>query len=310
MNTSSGYGTPLAEDEAVRLLHHAVDSGLTLIDTSDYYAGGVNERIVAKLLRERRSEVFLCSKFGIVAIKDGVWHVRGDAEYVKKCCNDSLERLGVECIDLYYQHRLDPKVPIEETVTAMAELVKEGKVKYLGLSEASPDPAIIRRAHAVHPITALQVEYSAWVTDIEKNGVLDVCRELGIAIVAYCPLGRGFLTGSVRSAGMFPDGDMRRDLPRFQGENLEKNLSLVDALERMANEKQCTVGQLSLAWLMHQSRPGAPVIPIPGTKRAERVDENAGALRIQFTDEDDKRLRDIVGAVAVVGDRYASLQKQ
>ncbi|KAJ1556092.1 hypothetical protein HK405_007320 [Cladochytrium tenue] len=270
MGLSQSYGPIPSVAESVRVLNHAVDLGVTFIDTSNVYGAGENEKLIAHLLKDRRDEVFLCSKFGISGhSKDGALLVRGEPDYVRQCCEESLKRLGTDHIDLYFQHRVDPKTPIEDTVQAMATLVAEGK----GLSESDMDPELIRRAHAVHPIAAVQVEYSIWTTEIETNGVLATCEELGIAVVAFSPLGRGFLAGAVRTQDALTEGDFRRVLPRFQAEALPKNLALLEELERLAAEKGCTVGQLSLAWLVHEGRTKTSIIPIPGTKRIETLSD-------------------------------------
>ncbi|KAJ3194526.1 hypothetical protein HK101_002541 [Irineochytrium annulatum] len=298
----SGFYGDSEEEENLKTLNHAIDIGCTFWDTADVYgSGGANEKLIAKVLKTRRSEVFLCTKFGIVRdpVTGALAGISGKAEYVKKACQASLDRLGVDQIDLYYQHRVDHSTPIEETVGAMAELVKEGKVKYLGLSEASA--ATIRRAHAVHPITAYQVEYSPWTLDIEQNDILSTCKELGIAVIPYSPLGRGFLTGALRSLDDLADDDWRKTNPRFTGENFSKNLEIVDALKALAEQKGCTVAQLTLAWVMRQ----APhCIPIPGTTKSHRLDENWGATRVTITDEDEKAVRDVIARIPVAGTRY------
>ncbi|KAI9362007.1 aldo/keto reductase [Zopfochytrium polystomum] len=285
MGMSEFYG-PADDDESVRVLHHAIDVGMNFIDTADMYGWGRNERLLARVLATRRDDVFLCTKFGSVRGPNGEFlGVRGDPAYVKECCAKSLERLGVEQIDLYYQHRVDPKTPIEDTVRAMAELVKEGKVKYLGLSEASA--ATIRRAHAVHPITALQVEYSPWTVDIEQNDILRTCEELGIAIVAYSPLGRGFLTGQIKSIDDLAPTDYRRMSPRFEGENFAKNLKLVDELKTVAAGKG----------VLHSPHPSV----------LKRVDENWAAKDIVITDEENSSIRKIIDSFTVHGTRYNAM---
>ncbi|KAI9327135.1 aldo/keto reductase [Zopfochytrium polystomum] len=297
MGMSEFYG-PADDDESVRVLHHAIDVGMNFIDTADI-------GLLARVLATRRDEVFLCTKFGNVRGPNGEFlGVRGDPAYVKECCAKSLERLGVEQIDLYYQHRVDPKTPIEDTVRAMAELVNEGKVKYLGLSEASA--ATIRRAHAVHPITALQVEYSPWTVDIEQNDILRTCEELGIAIVAYSPLGRGFLTGQIKSIDDLAPTDYRRMNPRFEGENFAQNLKLVDELKAVAADKGVSATQLALAWVMRQSSKVA-IVPIPGTRKIERVDENWAAKDIVITDEENSSIRKIIDSFTVHGTRYNAM---
>ncbi|ORY52927.1 aldo/keto reductase [Rhizoclosmatium globosum] len=303
MGMSEFYGST---DDAASLgtLKHAVAIGCTFWDTADMYGIGHNERLIGRFFAENsaaRDNVFLATKFGIR--RDPVTKLPlgldSSPAYVRAACEASLERLGVKSIDLYYQHRVDPNTPIEDTVKAMAELVKEGKVKYLGLSEASAET--IRRAHKIHPITAYQVEYSPWTTDIEDNGILETCNELGIAVIAYSPLGRGFLTGRYKSPDDFEEGDYRRNNPRFQGEAFTKNLELVDALTQLATKKGCTVSQFTLAWVMAQ---GPNVIPIPGTKSSTRLDENFGALDVKITPEDDKAIRDVIKQIGVSGTRY------
>ncbi|KAI8850391.1 auxin-induced protein PCNT115 [Chytridium lagenaria] len=299
MGMSEFYG-PADEEESIKTLNRSIDLGCTFIDTADMYGNGENEKLLAKILKTRRSEVFLCTKFGVVRDETGKFTgVGGSPEYVKKACQRSLERLGIDCIDLYYQHRVDVNTPIEETVKAMADLVKEGKVKYIGLSEASAQT--IRRAHAVHPISAVQVEYSPWTIDIETNGILDTCRELGIAIVAYSPLGRGFLTGQYKSPDDFAADDYRKYNPRFVGENFKKNLALVDALENIAKAKGVTVTQLTLAWVAAQD---PLIIAIPGTKKVTRLEENWASTKITITDEDNAAIRAIINSIPVAGDRY------
>ena len=297
MGMSDFYGT--ADDaRSVDTIHRAIDLGVTFLDTADIYGPFTNEELVGRAIRGRRDRVTLATKFGNVRKADGSWlGISGKPDYVRQACDASLQRLGVSTIDLYYQHRVDADTPIEDTVGAMAELVAAGKVRYLGLSEAAP--ATIRRAHAVHPIAALQTEYSLWSRDPEGE-LLDTCRELGIAFVAYSPLGRGFLTGRYRSIDDLAADDWRRNTPRFQGENFKKNLELVAKVEQLANEKGCTPAQLALAWLLSQ---GADVIPIPGSTRIERVEENAGAAEIVLS-KDDVRALDAI-APNVAGQRYA-----
>ena len=271
MGMSEFYG-PGDETESVATIHRALDLGVTLLDTADMYGPFRNEELVGRAIAGRRDDVVLATKFGIVRTADpAVRSIRGDADYVHQACEASLRRLGVDHIDLYYQHRSDPGVPIEETVGAMAELVGEGKVRYLGLSEAAPDT--LRRAVTVHPIAALQSEWSLWSRDIEAE-VVPTARELGIGIVAYSPLGRGFLTGQISSPDDFPDGDFRKFLPRFTGENFTRNLALVDVVRGLAAAKGCTPGQLALAWVLLQ---GDDVVPIPGTKRRTYLEENVAA---------------------------------
>ncbi|KAL2916783.1 hypothetical protein HK105_203562 [Polyrhizophydium stewartii] len=302
MGMSEFYGAidEKSEEESVALLHKIIDTGCTFWDTADMYGTGRNEQLLSRVLKTRRNEVFLCTKFGIV--RDGTSGGRsvcGTPEYVRKACEASLARLGVDTIDLYYQHRVDPLVPIEDTVAAMAELVKEGKVRYLGLSEASAET--IRRAHAVHPIAAYQVEYGPWCLDIENDGRLATCRELGIAIIAYSPLGRGFLTGAIKSPADFGEGDFRKYLPRFQPGAFEKNLELVHEFERIAAAKGVTVSQLCLAWVMAQ---GDDIIPIPGTKREKYFFDNWGSLNVKLTDAELREIRELIAKLPVEGTRY------
>jgi aryl-alcohol dehydrogenase-like predicted oxidoreductase len=292
MGMSQSYG---AGDEAgsIATIHRALDLGVTLLDTADVYGAGANEELVGRAIRGRRDEVVLATKFGL---GDPDRRPRGDAAYVEQALDASLRRLGVDHVDLYYQHRVDPDVPIEETVGAMAELVAAGKVRHLGLSEASA--ATIRRAHAVHPISALQSEWSLWTRDIEAE-IAPTCRELGIGIVPFSPLGRGFLTGRVTSVADLAEDDMRRGLPRFAEENFARNTAIVDALRALAAERGVTAGQLALAWLHHQ---GEHVVPIPGTKRVRYLEENAAAADLELSAEELRAIED--AAPAVAGDRY------
>jgi aryl-alcohol dehydrogenase-like predicted oxidoreductase len=285
--------------ESIATIHRALELGITFLDTADMYGPFTNEELVGRAIAGRRGEVVLATKFGNVRGPDGSFlGVNGRPEYVRAACDASLKRLGVDYIDLYYQHRVDPSVPIEETVGAMADLVRQGKVRYLGLSEAAP--ATIRRAHAVHPITALQTEYSLWSRDPE-DAILPTCRELGIGFVAYSPLGRGFLTGRFRRFEDLPPDDYRRHHPRFQGENFQKNLDLVRKLEEIAREKGCTPAQLALAWVLAR---GSDIVPIPGTKRRERLEENARAVDIRLTPDDLARLDAVAPKGVAAGERY------
>jgi aryl-alcohol dehydrogenase-like predicted oxidoreductase len=298
MGMSEFYGAG-NEAESIATIHHALDRGVTFLDTADMYGVGKNEELVGRAIRGRRDDVFLATKFGNVRGPNGEFlGVKGDPDYVRSACEASLKRLGVEVIDLYYQHRVDTKVPIEDTVGEMARLKEEGKIRYLGLSEAAP--RTIRRAHAVHAIAAVQTELSLWSRDAEAE-VLPTVRELGIGYVAYSPLGRGFLTGEFKSPSDFPDDDFRRNHPRFQGENFEKNISLVGEVEAMAREKGCTTAQLALAWVLAQ---GEDVVPIPGTKHVRYLDQNIRALEVRLTAEDLRRLDAILPPGAAAGQRY------
>jgi aryl-alcohol dehydrogenase-like predicted oxidoreductase len=299
MGMSEFYG-PGDEGESIATIHRAIDLGITFLDTADIYGIGDNEELVGKAIRGIRDRVFLATKFGIVRSKSnpGLRGVNGSPEYIRTACDASLKRLGVDVIDLYYQHRVDTNTPIEETVGALASLVKAGKVRHLGLSEAGA--ATIRRAHAVHPIAALQSEYSLWTRDPEEE-ILATTRELGIAFVAYSPLGRGFLTGQIKRVEDFAPDDYRRLSPRFQGQNFQKNLDLVARVEAIAKEKKCNSGQLALAWLLAQ---GEDIIPIPGTKRRKYLEENAGALEVQLTSDDLRRIDEVAPHGAAAGLRY------
>jgi aryl-alcohol dehydrogenase-like predicted oxidoreductase len=300
MGMSDFYGAR-DDAESIATIHHALDRGLTLLDTADMYGPFTNEELVGKAIKGRREQVFLATKFGIVrdASDPTKRGISGRPEYVHASCDNSLKRLGVDHIDLYYQHRVDPSVPIEETVGAMGELVAAGKVRYLGLSEASAQN--IERASKVHPITALQSELSLWTRDPEENGTLALCRKLGISLVAYSPLGRGFLTGAITRPEDFDADDFRRTNPRFVGENFARNLQLVKQVEAMAADKGCTPAQLALAWVLAQ---GPDIVPIPGTKRRSRLDENLGALDVQLSKNELDSIERIFPVEAVAGARY------
>jgi aryl-alcohol dehydrogenase-like predicted oxidoreductase len=287
------------DEESIRVIHRYLDLGGNFLDTADMYGPFTNEKLVGKAIRDRRSSVVLATKFANVRSPSGEHlGVRGDRAYVKEACDASLQRLGIDCIDLYYQHRVDPKTPIEETVGAMADLVKAGKVRCLGLSEAAP--ATLRRASKIHPITALQTEYSIWSREPEE-AIIPTCRDLGIAFVAYSPLSRGFLTGQLKKFEDLPAGDRRRDFPRFQGANFQKNLDLVKKVEQLATTKGCTPGQLALAWVLAQ---GNDIIPIPGTKRIKYLEENMAAANVKLSFQEQRQIDQILPAGAVVGDRY------
>src|SRR6476661_1705048 len=287
------------EKESIATIHRAIELGITFLDTADMYGPFRNEELVGKAIAGKRDQVVVATKFGNVRSEEGAYlGINGSPEYVRKACEASLRRLKVEVIDLYYQHRVDRATPIEDTVGAMAALVKEGKVRYLGLSEASP--ATIRRAHAVHPISALQTEYSLWMRDVEDE-ILPTCRELGIGFVPYSPLGRGFLTGRFTKFEDLPEDDFRRRQPRFQGENFQKNLDLVRHVERVASKKGCTPAQLVLAWLLHQ---GDDIVPIPGTKRVDYLEDNVGALGVTLTPADLERIDKVFPKGVAAGERY------
>ncbi|WIX93671.1 aldo/keto reductase [Amycolatopsis sp. DG1A-15b] len=297
MGMSQAYGVRDNDEESIATIHRALELGVTLLDTANVYANGVNEELVGRAIAGRRDEVVLATKFGIVW-NDGAMGARGDAEYVKQSCDESLRRLGVDHIDLYYQHRVDPDTPIEETWGALASLVEAGKIRYAGISEASA--ATIRAAHAVHPVTALQSEWSLWTRGIEGE-ILDTCRELGIGIVPFSPLGRGFLTGAVTSVADLPEDDMRRGLPRFAEGNFERNMAIVEALRELAASKGVTAGQLALAWVQSQ---GEDVVPIPGTKRRKYLEENVAAASLELTADDLAAIAAAAPADAIAGERY------
>jgi aryl-alcohol dehydrogenase-like predicted oxidoreductase len=298
MGMSEFYGSG-DEQEAIATIHQAIDLGVNFLDTADMYGPFTNEKLVGSAIKDRRDQVIIATKFGNVRSAEGGWlGINGKPEYVRKSCDDSLQRLGVDVIDLYYQHRVDITVPIEETVGAMAELVQQGKVRYLGLSEAAT--ATIRRAQAIHPISALQTEYSLWSRDPEDE-ILPTLRELGIGFVPYSPLGRGFLTGAIASPDDFAPDDFRRISPRFQGENFAKNLELVEQVKAIATEKGITAGQLALAWLLAQ---GDDIVPIPGTKRRKYLEENIGAATVTLTAEDIHRINAVAPQGIAAGDRY------
>ncbi|KJD45299.1 aldo/keto reductase [Paenibacillus terrae] len=299
MGMSEYYGE-LNDQESIKTLHRALELGINFWDTADVYGVGENEKLISQVLRSHRDEVVLATKFSIMRGEDGAFlGVSGRPEYVKQACDRSLQRLGVDVIDLYYQHRVDPNVPIEETVGAMSDLVQAGKVRYLGLSEASP--ALIRRAHKVHPITALQTEYSLWSREAEDE-VIPACKELGIEFVAYSPLGRGFLSGQIQKFDDFAEDDFRRTVPRFQPENFQKNLDLVQHIKDLAAQKGVKPSQLALAWLLAQEG----IVPIPGTKRVTYLEENAGAVDIALSMEEVENINEIIPKGMAAGLRYAA----
>ena len=304
MGMSEFYG-PGDEAEATATIQHALDLGVNFVDTADMYGLGANEILVGKAIRDRRSQVVLATKFGNVRDATGKFlGVNGRPEYVRSACDASLKRLGVDVIDLYYQHRVDPQVPIEDTVGAMRDLISVGKIRFLGLSEAAPQT--LRRAVKVHPIAALQTEYSLWTRDVESE-ILPACRELGIGFVAYSPLGRGFLTGKIRKLDDLTEGDWRRNSPRFQAANLKRNLELVRRLERTAKAKRCTPAQLALAWVLAQ---GEDIVPIPGTKRRLYLEENLDALRVHLTSGNLKSLGQAARPGVAAGERYPAQAMQ
>ena len=301
MGMSEFYG-PGEEWESLATIGLALDRGCTFLDTADMYGPFTNEQLVGRAIASRRDEVVLATKFGIERTPDGRWGgITGRPDHVRAACDASLQRLGVDVIDLYYQHRVDPQTPVEDTWGALSELVAAGKVRHLGISEAAPET--IRRAHAVHPVTALQTEWSLWSRDPERE-LLPLVRELGIGFVPYSPLGRGFLTGRFTTPDDLPEGDFRRRNPRFQGENFTRNLRLVDRVKELATEKGCTPAQLALAWLLHQ---GPDVAPIPGTKKRSRLEENLGALDVVLTGDDLTRLDELAPVGVAAGDRYPDM---
>lgn len=300
MSMSAFYGPPKPESDMIGLIHHAVNSGITFLDTADMYGPHTNEILLGKAFKGGvRERVELATKFGII-FKDGMSDVRGDPAYVRAACEASLKRLDVDCIDLYYQHRIDTRLPIEVTMEELKKLVEEGKIKYIGLSEASA--STIRRAHAVHPITAVQLEWSLWSRDVEED-IIPTCRELGIGIVAYSPLGRGFLSSGPKLVENVSNEDYRKRLPRFQAENVEQNKKLYERIVEIAAKKECTPSQLALAWVHHQ---GNDVCPIPGTTKLDNFNQNIGALAVKLTPEDMAELEKIGSGDLVKGDRYAS----
>ncbi|RLN35610.1 putative aldo-keto reductase 2 [Panicum miliaceum] len=302
MSMSAFYGPPKPEPDMIKLIHHAVAAGVTLLDTSDVYGPHTNEILLGKALQGGvREKVELATKFGVNNLAHGNVDIRGDPAYVRAACEGSLKRLGVDCVDLYYQHRIDKKVPIEVTMGELKKLVEEGKIKYIGLSEASA--STIRRAHAVHPITAVQLEWSLWCRDAEED-VIPTCRELGIGIVAYSPLGRGFLSSGAKLVESLSEQDFRKYLPRFQPENLDKNAQIFERVSAMAARKGCTPSQLALAWVHHQ---GNDVCPIPGTTKIENFNQNVGALSVKLTPDEMAELASYAAAGEVLGDRYPQM---
>ncbi|MEV7555361.1 aldo/keto reductase [Amycolatopsis sp. NPDC089917] len=298
MGMSQAYGVRDDDTESIATVHRALELGVNLLDTANVYGAGANEELVGRAIAGKRDQVVLATKFGIVWDKDGGMSARGDAAYVKQSCEESLRRLNVDHIDLYYQHRVDPNTPVEETWGALAELVEEGKIRFAGISEASAET--IRRAHAVHPVTALQSEWSLWTRGIEGE-IRSTTRELGIGVVPFSPLGRGFLTGSVTSVKDLPEDDLRRGLPRFAEGNFERNMAIVEALRALAEQKGVTAGQLALAWVQAQ---GDDVVPIPGTKRRKYLEENAAAAELELSEVDIEAIEKAAPVEAIAGERY------